>query len=139
MRHRLIVHLVWTTRERAALIDVRVALFLSRFLRDVAGQERARVVALGMVQTHVHMLLRIHPQTSITRLVQRLKGGSAAVAKREGYCSVARPLRWARGYSIDSVSHRAVEVVRHYVHTQPEHHPEEAIEGWLPRSTVPPN
>jgi REP element-mobilizing transposase RayT len=137
MRHRLFVHLVWTTRERAALIDARVAVFLNRFLRDVAEQERARVVALGMVQTHVHMLLRIHPQTSITRLVQRLKGGSAAIAQREGHCTVSRPLRWARGYSIDSVSHRAMELVRQYVLTQPEHHPDEAIDGWPCRSTSP--
>lgn len=138
MRHRLFVHLVWTTRDRAPLIDARVAEFLSRYLRDVAAQERTRVVALGMVQTHVHMLQRIHPQSSLTRLVQRLEGGSAAVARKKGHSPVARPLRWARGYSIDSVSPRAVEIVRDYVLAQPEHHPAEAIERWAPRLTNPP-
>jgi REP element-mobilizing transposase RayT len=138
MRHRLFVHLVWTTRDRAPLIDVRVAEFLSRYLRDVAAQERTRVVALGLVQTHVHMLLRIHPQSCLTRLVQRLKGGSATVAGREGHSTVARPLRWARGYSIDSISPRAVEIVRDYVLAQPEHHPAEAIERWAPHVTNPP-
>jgi REP element-mobilizing transposase RayT len=82
MRHRLFVHLIWTTRERQSLIDARVARFLSEFLRDVASQERARVMAIGMVRTHVHMLVRVHPQTSLTRLVQRLKGGSATVATK---------------------------------------------------------
>lgn len=138
MRHRLFVHLIWTTRDRAPLIDARVAEFLSRYLRDVAFQERTRVVALGMVQTHVHMLLRIHPQTSITRLVPRLKGGSASVAGRAGHCQVARPLRWARGYSIDSVSHRAVDIVQDYVLAQPNHHPAEAIEHSSPPPTNPP-
>jgi REP element-mobilizing transposase RayT len=132
MRHRLFVHLIWTTREHQVLIDARVARFLDGFLRDVARQERARVVAIGMVQTHVHMLVRTHPQTDLTRLVQRLNGGSAAVASKEGHSRRTSPLRWARGYSIDSVSHRAVELVRDYVLSQPSHHPQEAIPHWPP-------
>jgi REP element-mobilizing transposase RayT len=132
MRHRLFVHRIWTTRERQALIDARVALFLDGFLRDVVRQERARVLAIGMVQTHVHLLVRIHPQTDLTRLVQRLKGGSAAIAGKEGHCPRTSPLRWARGYSIDSVSHRAVEIVRDYVLSQPTHHPHESIPNWPP-------
>jgi REP element-mobilizing transposase RayT len=138
MRHRLFVHLIWTTRERQALIDARVAGFLDGFLRDVARQERARVLAIGMVQSHVHLLVRVHPQTDLTRLVQRLKGGSAALAGKEGHSSRTSPLRWARGYSIDSVSHRAVEIVRDYVLSQPTHPPAEAIPRWpQPRSTQP--
>jgi REP element-mobilizing transposase RayT len=35
------------------------------------------VLSLGIVRTHVHLLVRLHPTTSIPRPVQRLKGGSA--------------------------------------------------------------
>ena len=90
------------------------------------------MLAIGMVQTHVHMLVRVHPQTYLTRLVQRLKGGSAAIAGKEGHSSRTSPLRWARGYSIDSVSHRTVEVVRDYVLSQPTRHPSESIPNWPP-------
>jgi REP element-mobilizing transposase RayT len=132
MRHRLFVHLVWTTRERAARIDARVAGFLERYLREVARQERARVLALGVVSTHVHLLLRVHPQTALPRLVQRIKGGSAVLAEREGYSRRGMSLRWARGYNLESVSPRALELVRSYVETQAQHHPAEAIVGWPP-------
>jgi REP element-mobilizing transposase RayT len=83
---------------------------------------------LGIVSTHLHMLLQLHPLTSIPRLVQRLKGGSSVLASREGHCPGHLPLKWERGYDIESVSGRALDVVRRYVQGQPERHPEEAIQ-----------
>jgi len=131
VRHRLYVHVVWTTRDRAPLLDAKVARFLWRFLRDVVRQERAVVLALGMVSTHVHLLLRIHPMTSMPRLLQRLKGGSAVIGTREKHAH-PEPLRWSKGYGIVSVSPAAVENVRRYVREQHLHHPEQAIPGWPP-------
>ena len=128
MRDRLYVHIVWTTRGREPTIDAAVARFLSRFLPAVARQERAGLRAMGMVRTHVHLLLQLHPTTNISRLLQRLKGGSSVLANREGHAA-ARPLRWARGYNIESVSPRALEAAREYVLQQPAHHPREAIPG----------
>ena len=129
MRDRLFVHIVWTTRGREPVIDAAVARFLTRFLPAVARQERAGLHALGMVRTHIHLLLQLHPSTNISRLLQRLKGGSSVLANREGHAA-ARPLRWARGYNIESVSPRALASAREYVLRQPAHHPREAIPGW---------
>jgi putative transposase len=120
---------VWTTRERKATIDLGVARFLERFLPAVARQERAGVHALGIVQTHIHLLLQLHPTTSIPRLMQRLKGGSSVLANREGHAR-QYPLRWTRGYNIVSVSPRALPAVRAYVLGQARHHANEAIPGW---------
>src|SRR5207249_6125281 len=36
-----------------------------------------------MVRTHVHLVVRLHPTTRLDRLLQRLKGGSAAIAGKE--------------------------------------------------------
>ena len=137
MRQRLFIHLAWTTRERRPLIDARVASFLDRYLPAVASRERAQVLALGVVQTHVHVLLRIHPLTSISRLIKRMKGGSSAVATREGHDDPLAPLRWARGYSVSSVSERALAIVAEYVNGQLEHHPRDRIAGWTPTRRNP--
>jgi putative transposase len=131
MRHRLYAHVVWTTRDRAPLLDARIARFLWRFLRDVARQERAVVLQLGLVRTHVHLLLRLHPTTPLPRLLQRLKGGSAVIGTREKHAN-PDPLRWSKGYGITSVSPTAVERVRQYLRTQQLHHPDDAIPGWPP-------
>lgn len=124
--HRLFVHLVWTTRGRGPLITVRVADFVNAFLPAVAHQERATVLARGIVATHVHLLLRISPETDIPRLVQRLKGGSSAIADKEKHTE-GKSLRWAKGYSISSVNRSVVPEVVKYLRNQEAHHPREAI------------
>ena len=137
MRDRVYVHVVWTTRERQPLVDLAVARFLGRYLSAVANQERVGVHALGLVQTHVHLLLQLHPTTNISRLLQRLKGGSSVLSNREGHSAVSRPLRWAKGYNIESVSPRGLSAARAYVLGQSRQHPKEAIPGWE-NGIVPP-
>jgi putative transposase len=129
VRHRLYVHLVWTTREREPLIDSELARFLCRFLRAIARKERAYILEIGMVQTHLHLLARVHPTVPISTLVKRLKGASSAVAAKEGLGKHGR-LYWGKGYSVDSVSGRALGSVRTYLRDQQAHHPNEAIAGW---------
>ncbi len=130
MIDRIYCHVVWKTRDRQPLIDAGVARFLCGFLRAVAAQEGARILQIGMVRTHVHVLVRVHPTTVLSRLLQRLKGGSAAIAGKERHAPPDNRLRWAKGYSIYSVSPRSLDAVRHYLRTQPEHHPDMVITGW---------
>jgi REP element-mobilizing transposase RayT len=100
---------------------------LARLFRSVAQEERGRVLEIGMVSTHAHLLLTLHPQADISRLVQRLKGGSSYIASRLPAGGI---LRWAGGYTLETVSPSAVESVRAYLRSQPQHHPMEALAGW---------
>jgi REP-associated tyrosine transposase len=129
MRHRLYVHLIWTTRNREPLIDRDIARFLCQFLRATARKERAHILEIGMVQTHLHILARLHPTVAISTLVKRLKGASSAIATKEGLGTQGR-LYWSKGYSVDSVGRMSLDSVRAYLRNQPSHHDEEAIPGW---------
>ena len=129
MRHRLYIHLVWTTRGREPLIDVELARFLCRFLRAIARKERAYILEIGMVRTHIHLLARIHPTIPISQLVKRLKGASSAVAHQEGIAR-GRDLYWGKGYSVGSVSATRLSSMRSYLRAQPVRHPDEAIADW---------
>jgi putative transposase len=130
MRHRVYLHLVWTTLDRAPLIGLDCARFLCRYLRSITEEERARVLAIGIVSTHVHLLLATHPSTNLPKLIQRLKGASARVANKEGHTPGNAPLRWEEGYNIQSVSLSLLPNTREYVLKQAAHHPNECIEGW---------
>jgi len=127
MRSRLYFHLVWTTRERRPLLDAAGARFLERYLPAVARQERARILALGAVQTHVHVLFEARTTTALSRLVQRFKGGSSALINREGHTQGTHAVRWARGYAIHTVGTRGLRAARAYVESQATHHPAERI------------
>jgi REP element-mobilizing transposase RayT len=130
MRHRVYFHIVWTTRRRAALLDAGLARFLCRFLRQVAHDERAHILEIGTVTTHVHVLARAHPMTSLARLLQRLKDASSARAGKERHSTTGVELKWNKGYSIHSVSARNLDAVRQYRRQQSAHHPNEVIKDW---------
>ncbi len=130
MWHRLYYLVTWTTRDRSRLIDAGLATFLCPYFRGVARQERAHALEIGMVTTHVHALVRTHPTTDLTRLVQRLKGGNSALAGKGNYSTTGVRLKWAKGYSIVTLGARALMAAREYLRTQPARHPAEAIVGW---------
>ncbi len=89
---------------------------------------------LGILQTHVHLLVRMHPTTQLPKLLQRLKGASAVLAGRRGLPENGRTLRWAKGYDVESVSPRAVSPVSQYIRNQHRQHPSEIIAGWPPHA-----
>jgi REP element-mobilizing transposase RayT len=126
MRHRVFFHLVWTTQLRAPLIDLEGARFLCRTLRPIAARHRAAVLEIGMVSTHLHLLVRAHPLADIVKMVGQMKGVTSRVAKRD----CIAPISWADGYDLESVSPGDEMKLRHYLRAQPFRHPTEAIEGW---------
>jgi REP element-mobilizing transposase RayT len=130
MWHRLYYHLVWTTEKREPLLDAKAARFLSRFLRAIASRYRARVLAMGAVRTHVHVLLAASPQTDFPKLICQLKGGSSTIWNKDYSMEAGWRLRWSAGYGLSTVGRRQVESVRGYLRAQPFHHPDERIEGW---------
>ena|SRR5438128_9861490 len=63
-------------------------------------------------------------------LVAAAEGGSAAVAGKERHSTEGHRLRWAKGYSISSVSPRSLTAVREYLRSQPTRHSDLTIPGW---------
>jgi REP element-mobilizing transposase RayT len=130
MRHRVFVHVVWATRNRAAQLTLPSVEFLAGFLARICREEDSTLIQFGAVRTHVHLLVRSHPARAMSRTIQRMKGGSSYYGRREHGLQI----RWHQGYSLDSVSLRAVPRVADYVANQHVRHPMEAIPGCHPRT-----
>jgi putative transposase len=118
---RIYVHLTWTTFARLPLIDAPVAEFLPRFLSTKACEHGARLIEVGLVCDHVHLVLELAPTFDIPRLVQGLKGASARIANRDGVAK-HESLRWAQGYDLRSVGPRELDRVVAYVRNQKTRH-----------------
>ncbi len=118
---RIFAHLSWTTFARLPLIDARVAAFLEQFLDAECQRQGARMLAVGVVRDHVHMLIELPGAFNVPQLVQGLKGASARIANRDGIAG-HESLRWAQGYDLRSVGPRQLETVEAYVRNQATHH-----------------
>ena len=130
MWHRLYYHLVWTTRLREPSLDAEAARFLCPYFRSVSARYRARILAVGAVSTHVHVLIAGDPQTDFPKLIGHLKGGSATTWNKLHAESAGWRMQWAPGYGLSTVGRTQVTTVREYLRRQPEHHPLERIEEW---------
>ena len=107
------------------MIDAPTRAFLDEFFRKIAIQERATIVSLSFLRTHVHLLVRTAPRYDLPRLVQLLKGGSSYAASRQP--SNVLGLRWNREYSATSVSPKILRQAVAYIESQGSRHPSEAI------------
>ena len=130
MWHRLYYHLVWTTRLREPLLDATAAKFLCRYVRKVASHHRVRILLVGAVRTHVHILLTASPQTAFSSFIGEAKGGSSTTWNKDYSITAGWSLRWAPGYGLSTVGRRQLAAVREYLRAQASHHPGEEIEGW---------
>src|SRR6266545_6982410 len=124
---RIYALLTWTTLRRLPLIHGAAAAFLRRALPEIARRHDTRVIELGVVRNHVHVVVELPSRIDIPRLVQGLKGASARIANRDGVMPRAR-LRWADGYDLRSLGIRDLKRAIRYVRTQSERHPELAID-----------
>ncbi len=123
---RLYALLTWTTLRRLPLIHADAAAFLRRALPEIARRHGTRVIEMGIVRNHLHLVLELPPRVDIPRLVQSLKGASARIANRDGVMPRAK-LRWADGYDLRSLGTRDLRRAIGYVRGQDERHPELAL------------
>jgi len=114
---RIYAHLSWTCWARLPLIDEPVAAFLQPFLLAEAKRHGARIIEIGVVPNHVHLLLELPPAYDVPRLVQGLKGASARLANRDGHAR-NESLRWDAGYDLRSVGLKQLPHVANYIRHQ---------------------
>lgn len=70
-------HLVWTTKYRYPVLAGDVGQRCRELLREIARSQEMVIYAGSINRDHVHMLLGIPPQISVSRSVQYLKGKSS--------------------------------------------------------------
>jgi len=121
----LYVHVVWTTKDRAAVLDRAIVLELSRQAGETARALGAVVLAFGGTADHVHILLRHRPDLSVASLVRGLKAALTRTIRRDvpGFPDFS----WQTGYGAFSVGVCEVDRVRAYVSNQEHHHDQGTI------------
>lgn len=117
----LLAHVVWSTRDREAVLEPNSDEWLATVLSHKAAELSSRLLAIGATVDHVHIVARYPSTLCLADLVQRLKGASAHACNRVTPPST-RPLRWQVGYWAESVPPTGLNRLLLYVAHQREHH-----------------
>jgi putative transposase len=118
-RAEVYVHLVWATWDRQPLLVAGIREQVHRAIWAEASRLGAQMFAVGGVEDHVHVLIRIPATVSLAQMVKQLKGSSSHLTNHE---LLHGGFKWQGGYGAFSVAERALPRVRDYVLRQEEHH-----------------
>jgi putative transposase len=114
-------HLVWITKYRYPVLTGQVALRARELLREIAMSLEMAIHAGAVNRDHVHMLVTIPPQVSVSRAMQYLKGKSSHSMLKEFPALRKRywgQHLWARGYWAVTSGNVTDEMWKKYIEEQ---------------------
>jgi putative transposase len=120
---RLHVHLVWCSKYRKAVLVGDVGRRLRDLARQICSDLGVEVMSGVVAKEHVHMLVSMPPQLSVSKLVQKLKGKTSYKLQRE-FAALRKQYwgqrMWARGYFACTTGNVTDEMIRKYIeeHTE---------------------
>ena len=116
----LLVHIVFSTKDRASLLTPEIRPDLYAYLSTVARNVGCECYRVGGVTDHVHLAIRLSRTITIAHLVEELKTSSSKWLKTQ--LPALAQFAWQNGYGAFSVGPSDLEALRKYIDTQEEHH-----------------
>lgn len=114
----MLVHIVFSTKDRRPLLNESVRLPLHAYLATVVRDKKCDCFRVGGVADHVHLAVRLHPTIGLAKLLEEMKTNSSKWMKTQGVEGFA----WQRGYGAFSVSPVDVDALIRYIEGQEAHH-----------------
>ena len=119
---KILLHCVWSTKNRQPLISEPEKLWT--YLRGIGRNLGVDTIAVGGTANHVHMLVALSRNVTVSALLRDLKANSSRHLNEK-----QRGFAWQDGYAAISVSPSQVENVIRYVEAQPAHHAKWSFES----------
>jgi putative transposase len=111
------LHIVFGTKERASSIPESVQPKLWAYLAGICRNYNVLPFAIGGMEDHVHMLLRLPPVLALAKALSILKANSSRWMNEHG-----ANFAWQGGYGAFSVSKSNLAAVTKYIREQKLHH-----------------
>jgi REP element-mobilizing transposase RayT len=116
----VIVHLVFSTKDRVAFMDRTIRDSFHAYLASVVRDTGSECYRVGGVSDHVHLAIRLARPVSQSELVEKIKTTSSKWIKTQG--AQYSKFSWQRGFGIFSISRGHLEKLVSYIGNQEVHH-----------------
>ena len=119
---KIFLHLVFTTKYRRGVISSEMLNRMEMIFRETLLQMDGELLEFNGEDDHVHLMIAMSPQTSISNLVGKLKGKSSYIIRKEFWALVKKKLWgnhfWSPSYCIVSCGGAPLQVLKEYVQSQ---------------------
>ena len=116
----VIIHLVFSTKDREPFLTPAIRPHLHAYLAEVARNAGCECHRVGGVSDHVHLAIALSRTLTIAELAETLKTSSSKWIKTQSPSLAA--FAWQRGYGAFSVGPVDCPALCDYIDRQEEHH-----------------
>jgi REP element-mobilizing transposase RayT len=115
-----IMHIVINTKYRRMTINEANKKQLYYFMWGVMKKLRCHLIWMNGIPNHIHILVDLHPQISLSLFVQEIKRSSNIWIKKSGLFPDFEA--WGSEYCAFSKNKSDIPIVKNYIKNQEKHH-----------------
>jgi putative transposase len=116
----LLVHIVFSTKNRRPFIDPAIEPELHAYLGGICRDMKSPALDINGAEDHVHILCSLSKTVCVADLIEEIKTGSSKWIKTKGHDYAA--FYWQTGYSAFSIGRSGEAALKRYIARQKEHH-----------------
>ena len=117
---QIYIHVVFAVQERACLMRREWREELFKYIGGILNNQGIKLIAIGGVEDHIHILIGLNPNIALSDLVRVVKANSSKYINEKGF--VRGKFHWQEGFGAFSYSRSQIDTVAKYVLSQEEHH-----------------
>jgi len=125
----VLVHIIFSTRDRKPLIEHPIRQDLHAYLASRAREVGCECYCVGGVADHVHLAVRLSRTVTIAQVLEELKTSSSKWLKTQS--AGLKTFSWQSGYGAFSVGPSDLPALRQYIETQEAHHKKHTFQDEL--------
>lgn len=117
-------HIVWITKYRYKMLKGQLGMLIRDIIRQVCKEMGVKIIKGVISGDHVHMMVSIPPQLSVSDVVRRMKGRSSYKVQQEHPELKKRYWGrhfWGRGYFCTTSGNVTDDIILQYIqnHSEP--------------------
>ena len=116
---QVFIHIVFAVQGRKKLIYKNNREELHKYITGIVTKRKQKLLSIFAMPDHVHMLVGLDPNISISNLVRDVKAGSSKFITDSNWVG---KFNWQLGFGAFSYSKSQVDTVVKYINNQEAHH-----------------
>ncbi|PIF32012.1 REP element-mobilizing transposase RayT [Flavobacterium sp. 9] len=117
---QLYIHIVFAVKGRQNLISTVWKDEVYKYITGIVTNKEQKLIVINGMPDHVHILIGLKPNKSISDLVRDIKANSSKFINDKKW--VNGKFEWQTGFGAFSYSHSQLTNVIKYIRNQEEHH-----------------
>ena len=122
---QIYIQAIFAVEQRASLIQPAWKEELFKYIGGIFRNKNQKLIAIGGVEDHVHLLFGLRPSMAISDLVRDVKSDSTDFIRRKRF--TRRHFSWQEGFGAFSYSRSQLDSVAKYVLDQEKHHSKQSF------------